>query len=215
MLTIKFCLLIFLSGVNASNAFLPTNADQHAVVFNRDNQFTHQSIINLKTSRPSYSLISAGVSITAIDVPRRSISLPKSVQTVSVGSMIGAVTAIILLIAKHGVLAINKRLFSKYPLPTLLASGALLGSLVHFFDNGKDGLASFASPTFTSLGADNLSEDKSGKLAAKRLSMRLLALVVTIGSGFSMGIVRAIFHYSDSHTNMIKLALSRLDLQLN
>lgn len=189
-MTTKLSLFILFDAVIASNAFVLSTSDQSLHTFNR-NKLQISPPPSTITTPTHARLKSAIVASNVIDTPRDSLSIPNSVQTVSVSTIIGAMTAMILLIAKHGLMTINKRFFSKYPLPTLVASGALLGGLVHFFDDnhGHHGHHSYTAPTFTSLADDDelLSKDDSN-LVAKRLYLRLLALVVTIGSGFSMGI---------------------------
>lgn len=94
-------------------------------------------------------------------------------------SLVGVVTAITLLVAKHGVSFIYRKFAVKLPYQTLLISSVIL-AFISFIDE------SILRPTFPQLSSDYLLHNSN--LSHRRFLLRLVGLVATIGSGFSMGI---------------------------
>lgn len=101
----------------------------------------------------------------------------ENVSLVVAGAVIGVVTGAVVLSAKMGTSWINKRLTVSKPFATLLAASVLLAVLSSVDPNVTK--PSIPAITETSL------QDKTN---LRRCVLRLVGTIVTIGSGFSMGI---------------------------
>jgi hypothetical protein len=94
-------------------------------------------------------------------------------------SAVGTTTAAVLLIAKYGILSIHRKLYLKNPnFAVFFASSIVI--LIGKIDNRA------IKPIITSVSRDSVFQNVS--LNAKTIFLRFVGLIVTLGSGFSMGL---------------------------
>lgn len=101
----------------------------------------------------------------------------ENISLVVAGAVIGMVTGAVVLLAKTGTSWINKQLTVPKPFATLLTASVLLAVLSSIDSN-------VTKPTIAAITEASLHD----KINLRRYFLRLAGTIVTIGSGFSMGI---------------------------
>lgn len=129
-------------------------------------------------------LSASGSTVEASQPPQRPIvrlfaddKVNENVSLVVAGAVIGLVTGAVVLSAKLGTSWINRRLTVPKPFATLLAASVLLALL-----SSVD--PQVTKPTIPAITEASLQD----KIDLRRGVLRLVGAIVTIGSGFSMGI---------------------------